>query len=81
MFKMLNLAVHMPAGVNRVLQNSLQADVIILHSDSSSHCVIKPRVLGAVGRLLLQMGGELRPDILLYYGTLRLLAVSFKKPR
>lgn len=80
MFKMLNLAVHMPAGVNRVLQNSLQADVI-LHSDSSSHRVIKPRVLGAVGRLLLQMGGELRPDILLYYGTLRLLAVSFEKPR
>jgi hypothetical protein len=80
MFKMLNLAVHMPAGVNRVLQINLQANVI-LHSDSSSHPVIKPRVLGAVGRLLLQMGGELRPDTLLYYGTLRLLAVSFEKPR
>ena len=32
---MLDLAVHMPAGVNRVSQNSLQTNVI-LRSDSSS---------------------------------------------
>jgi hypothetical protein len=66
-FKMLDLAVHMPAGVNGVSQNSLQTDVI-LRLDSSSirfafkvplaHHDIKPRVPGAVGRQLSRMGGE-----------------------
>ena len=75
-FKMLDLAVHMPAGVNGVSQNSLQTDVI-LRLDSSSirfafkvplaHHDIKPRVPGAVGRQFVPDGRSTRPDILLYY--------------
>jgi hypothetical protein len=36
--KMLDPAIHMPAGVNRVSWNNLQTDGV-LHSDSSSHWV------------------------------------------
>jgi hypothetical protein len=87
-FKMLDLAVHMPAGVNGVSQNSLQTDVI-LRLDSSSirfafkvplaHHDIKPRVPGAVGRQLSRVGGE--PGQIPYstLRTSRLLTVSFEK--